>query len=72
MEDELVWSRNPYRGLYSPMLGYKVLREEEDVQDLVWLFKDVWKFKCILKSRAFMWLVLMNKIPTWDFMLRRS
>jgi hypothetical protein len=44
-EDELVWSRNPIGGVYTPKLGYKVLEEGEGIKELEWWFKEVWNFK---------------------------
>jgi hypothetical protein len=46
-EDELVWSRNDLVGVYTSKLGYKVLSEGEFVEDLVWWWKKLWKYKSL-------------------------
>jgi len=44
-DDDLIWSRNDNGGTYSPRLGYKVIREEEEFNEPKWWFKGMWKFK---------------------------
>ena len=67
--DSLLWTKNVVGGSYSPKLGYKDLREMEPIPYLQWWFKIICKFKCSLTTRIFMWLVINNKVPMWDFFI---
>jgi len=53
-DDELMWSRNSTGGFYSPKLGYKVIREEEDHQEPLCWYKTIWKIHCSLKTKFFL------------------
>jgi ribonuclease HI len=37
-------------------------------KSLVWWWKGIWKSKCPLKPRLFMWCLLRKKVLTWDGM----
>jgi hypothetical protein len=61
-EDEPIWSKNTAMGRYTPKTGYMALCEDRLVEMSCWWGKTIWKYKCPLKSRIFMWLALNNKI----------
>ena len=63
-----MWSINLIGGGYIPKNEHKVIREDELVVEEEWWFKRVWKFKCPLKARNFMGMVISQKVPTWDNM----
>jgi len=52
--------------MYKVKLGYanKILEEGPEERD--WWWGAVWKLPCLLKTRILLWLVLANKILTWD------
>lgn len=63
----MIWAKNANRVAYSPKLVYKVLFDDGNKdQEPTWWSWNLWKFKCLLKNRIFMWLVLNNKALTWD------
>ena len=47
-----------------------VVAEEEN--DQKWWWKSVWKIKSPIKQKVFLWLVLANKILTWDNCKKRA
>jgi hypothetical protein len=59
-------------GRYTPKIGYMALCEDWLVEMSCWWWKTIWKYKCPLKSRIFMWLALNNMILTWDQCQRRG
>lgn len=69
-EDSLVWTNNVTGGLYTPRLGYLVIREEEKTPYPPWWALMIWKFKCPIKSKLFLWLVISQRVPFWDLMIR--
>lgn len=68
--DELIWDYDLH-GSYTPKLGYQRLIVDLLGRPTVWWWKRIWKFKCLAKTRLFMWCVLENKVPTWDVLQRR-
>jgi ribonuclease HI len=67
MEDELVWQLSPF-GDYSPKLGYSHLIIELQQQEPSWWWKGIWKVKCPLKEKNFMWCLIKKRVPMWDRM----
>lgn len=70
--DELRWvfAQN---GLYSPKMGYKWMMSEKGWENLAWWVKPLWKLKGPAKTRLFFWwCVLLQKVPSWDFLQRRG
>jgi hypothetical protein len=66
-DDCLVWEGAP-NGLYTPKDGFISLSHFMNPRDLVGWWKSISKINCPLKHRLFMWNVLENTIPTWDFL----
>jgi hypothetical protein len=56
-EDELVWKLSPF-GVYTPKDGYSFLMINLLQQVPDWWWKGIWKSKCPLKERLFMWCLL--------------
>jgi hypothetical protein len=71
-EDEIVWSKNNSSGRYTTQLGYKAMFRVEEENDRKWWWKSVWKIKSPIKQKVFLWLVLANKILTWDNCKKRA
>jgi hypothetical protein len=44
----------------------------EGVGESVWWWKHIWKLKCSLKARIFMWLALKNKALAWDVLQKKG
>eukprot|EP00253_Pinus_taeda_P017324 PITA_17324 len=59
------------RGGYSPKEGYSYLMEKKGWSVPEWWSKNIWKLKCPMKSRIFLWCMLRRKIPTWDILQSR-
>jgi hypothetical protein len=70
-EDELLWQLSPF-GVYSPKEGYSFLMTILQQQVPEWWWKGIWKVKCPLKARLFMWCLLRKRVPTWDRMKSRG
>lgn len=69
--DELRWvfAQN---GLYSPKMGCKWKMTQKGWENLAWWAKPLWKLKGPAKTKLFFWCVLLQKVPTWDFLQRRG
>jgi hypothetical protein len=67
LEDELVWQLSPF-GDYSPKMGYSQLIIELQQQEPTWWWKGIWKVKCPLKEKIFMWCLIKKRVPMWDRM----
>jgi hypothetical protein len=46
-------------------LGYEALDSNDAIVDRIWRWFYMWKWKCSLKNRMFLWLDLANIIITW-------
>jgi hypothetical protein len=66
-EDELIWKHSPF-GVYTLKEGYTLINVEKMKMEPNWWWKEVWKIKCPLKARIFLWCLLKKKVPTWDRM----
>eukprot|EP00253_Pinus_taeda_P016622 PITA_16622 len=69
-QDNLIWAHGKTGG-YSPKEGYNYLMEKKGWHAPEWWSKNLWKLKCPLKSRIFLWCLLRRKIPTWDILQSR-
>ena len=62
----LVRCMNANSGIYTPIIGYMVIQEEDNFNDPLWWFKSLCKLKCFLKTKLLFWLKLNKKMHTWD------
>lgn len=69
-QDVLMWAQGK-TGVYSRKDGYSFLMEKKGWAAPEWWSKNLWKLKCPLKSRVFLWCILKRKIPTWDILQDR-
>eukprot|EP00253_Pinus_taeda_P002680 PITA_02680 len=69
-QDVLLWAQGK-SGEYSPKDGYSFLMGKKGWPDPEWWAKKLWKLKCPLKSRIFLWCILKRKISTWDILQAR-
>eukprot|EP00253_Pinus_taeda_P024113 PITA_24113 len=68
--DVLLWAYSK-SGKYSPKEGYAFLMDQKGWQEPEWWSSKLWKLKCPLKSRVFLWCLLKRKVPTWDILQKR-
>ena len=69
--DEIVWIQSK-SGKYSPKDGYLQLIEDRNEVDISYWWKEIWNFKCPLKSKILCWFLLSNKALTWDVPCRKG
>eukprot|EP00253_Pinus_taeda_P030772 PITA_30772 len=69
-QDVLMWAQGK-TGEYSPKDGYSFLMGKKSWAPPEWWSKNIWKLKCPLKSRIFLWCMLKRKIPTWGILQAR-
>jgi len=55
-----------------PKLGYIVLAKKGLDGQQAWWWRIIWKLKRPSKNKIFMWLILNNKAPTWEFLEKRT
>jgi hypothetical protein len=60
-----------YKGSYKKQ-GYEALAFLNEDEGSKWWWSVVWKWKCSTKNNIFVWLVLANKVLTWDNLQRRG
>eukprot|EP00253_Pinus_taeda_P034952 PITA_34952 len=68
--DNLMWAHGK-TGVYSPKDGYSFLMEKKGWSAPEWWSNNLWKLKCPMKSKIFLWCMLKRKIPTWDILQSR-
>lgn len=69
-EDVLIWDKAP-NDRYSPKAGYLAISVELFNRDVKWWWKGLWKLNCPTKNKLFEWVVLENKVLTWDILQKR-
>ena len=70
-KDSLVWMLSA-DGIYKPKEGYIALCTDRFAIDLKWWWRGIWKVHCPAKSKLLWWSILEKKVPTWDFLQKRS
>ena len=50
---QLIWSRNLDGGVYTPILAYIILREDEDIPLDPWWASKIWELQISLKNKIF-------------------
>ena len=68
--DRVVWIHSPL-GTYALKYGYNFLIQGKVHEESVWWWKSVWRYHCPLKTKIFMWFLLINKVLTWDVIQRK-
>jgi hypothetical protein len=67
-EDELVWSKNPSLGFYTPRLGYKAMIVNDKHDEIQGWWKSLWKRKhaslFLMHNKAHIFWPLQIS-PTW-------
>ena len=71
-KDALVWSWNTKLGQVSAKQAYKALQVEERGVEIKFRYTKLWNWKLPLKIQLFIWLLLEQKILTWEIMKKRG
>jgi hypothetical protein len=69
-EDELLWDGDG-DGEYTSRVGYIKLSVDFHQRETLWWWKNIWKQHCPAKGKLLVWLILGNKLPTWDNLQKR-
>jgi hypothetical protein len=69
-QDEFTWNKNKSARYYLAKLSYEVLSSIDD-QEESWWWPNIWKVRAPKKTKVFMWLLLMNMVPTWDLLQKK-
>lgn len=70
-EGTLVWDLSA-DGIYRPKEGYIALCADRFSIDPKSRWWGLWKLHCAMKEKFLWWLIMENKVPTWDFLQNRS
>ena len=65
-----MWDFNQLEGSFTSKLGYFVLLDL--VEMTCWWWKELWEVVALLKSMLFLWLVLNQKVSTYECLQRRG
>jgi hypothetical protein len=65
-KDSLMWSWDTKGGQVTTKQAYEVQLEEAVVVEPVFWYSDLWNWHLPLKIKLFMWLLLEQKILTWE------
>ena len=73
-KDSLIWSYNRYAGDISIAMGYDLIvhHYHEPSPEHTKVLYMLWYFNIPAKIRCFIWLVVMNRVLTWDNLQRRG
>jgi hypothetical protein len=64
-KDVVVRYKNKSLGYYPTRLGYQA-NFSSNIENGAWWWKGLWKVKAPKKEKIFMWLILMNRVFTWE------
>ena len=68
----LMWSWDTKSGQVSAKKAYEVQMMEVIETELVFWYNDLWKLQFPLKVKLFMWLLLEQRILTWENLVKRG
>jgi hypothetical protein len=69
--NDLVWEMNKTGGDYTAKLNYLSLQSLNPAE-IRWWWSKLWKVKAPPKSILFMWLILNNRVLTWEMLQKRN
>lgn len=70
--DKLVWGGNPASGIVSAHTTYTRILQENFIFPQDWWYKRIWQWSIPLNLKCFIWLVLQDKLKTWDNLCKRG
>jgi hypothetical protein len=72
VRDKIVWTWDNKEGKVYAKQAYEVqFLEKMDVDLKEWMI-DIWKWKIPLRIKLFCWLMIENRILTWDNLIKRG
>jgi hypothetical protein len=71
-EDNLMWSWDTKQGQVNAKLAYEVQVMEDMGEEPKFWYSKIWRWQIPLKVKLFVWLLLEQKILTWDNFLKRD
>ena len=71
-KDSLFWSKNVKTGSITTALAYKSIVSTTFSECIPMWFKEVWHWKLPLKTVIFSWLLLDERIFTWNMLQRKG
>jgi hypothetical protein len=71
-KDTLLWSWDTKRGQVNAKQAYEVQILMEGGVDSNFWYTDLWQWQIPLKIKLFAWLMLEQKILTWDNLVKRG
>jgi hypothetical protein len=71
-KDLLMWSWDTKSGQVSAKKAYEVQMLEVVETEPVFWYNDLWKWQLPLKVKLFMWLLLEQRILTWENLVKRG
>ena len=71
-KDSLFWSKNGKTGTITVALAYSSSVNTSYTECIPLWFKEVWHWKLPLKTVIFSWLMLADRILTWNMLQRRG
>jgi len=69
-DDKLLWARNQTEGVVTSKLAYRYLTEGGGGPINNWWAQGLWEWHIPTRLKCFFWLVLHNRILTWDNLCR--
>ena len=72
--DSLSWSYHNYSGAITAAIAYDCISHHsmDDSSDLSYVLYLLWKIKIPAKIRFFLWILIMDKVLTWDKLICRG
>lgn len=71
MEDVLLWAWNTQSGVVTAKLAYESIFAKSRVETC-WWYTRLWRWSIPPKLQIFMWLVLENRVLTWENLMHRG
>lgn len=70
--DKLVWAGNTGNGSVTAKSAYKRIIQQKYIFPPDWWYVKIWKWHIPLKLKCFTWLILQNKLKTWDNLCKQG
>lgn len=70
--DQLVWGGNPASGFVTAKSAYSRIVQDKYIYPQDWWYKRLWYWAIPLKLKCFSWLLLQDKLKTWENLCKRG
>ena len=71
-EDTLLWLQNPKNGMVTANSAYELIVSRNLPLAHHSFYTQIWHFSIPQKIKRFIWLVIKNKVNTWDNLIKRG